>query len=346
MSSVKRYNMNKQAGWLSSGSITAPMCGRPAAAAEKAIREKLACSSDIDELLGYTVENIRESSERIMEKSLGKYIFPAPFDSLMIHGCIQNAKDASLGAKYTNYGIHGAGLATAVDSLSAVSHFVFGDRSVSAEELLSGLENNFEGYDVLYNKLRYSPYKFGNGDDESDRIACILTDAFAESLKGKKNDRGGIFRAGTGSAMYYITYSKGLAATADGRKAEDPIPANYSPSLYARCRGPVSVVRSFTKPDLSGVANGGPLTLELHDSMFRNKEGLTKTAGLVETYVRLGGHQLQLNAVNRDCMKDAQKHPDKYRNLIVRVWGWSGYFVELDKEYQDHIIARCEYGGF
>ena len=123
--------------------------------------------------------------------------------------------------------------------------------------------------------------------------------------------------------MYYITYSKGLAATADGRKAADPIPANYSPSLYARCRGPVSVVRSFTKPDLSGVANGGPLTLELHDSMFRNKEGLTKTAGLVETYVRLGGHQLQLNAVNRDCMKDAQKHPDKYRNLIVRVWGWS-----------------------
>jgi len=121
------------------------------------------------------------------------------------------------------------------------------------------------------------------------------------------------------------------------------VPANYSPSLFARMNGPVSVITSFTKPDLSKVANGGPLTLELHDTMFRSPDAISKTAYLVKSYIDRGGHEIQLNAVNRDMMIDAQAHPENYRNMIVRVWGWSGYFVELDKEYQDHIISRCEF---
>ncbi len=143
--------------------------------------------------------------------------------------------------------------------------------------------------------------------------------------------------------MFYIKFSENLPATADGRKYGEAIPANYSPSLFARCSGPVSIITSFTKPDLTRTANGGPLTLELHDTMFKNPEAIAKTAFLVKSYIDLGGHQLQLNAVNRDMLIDAQKNPEDHRNLIVRVWGWSGYFTELDKEYQDHIIARCEY---
>ena len=105
----------------------------------------------------------------------------------------------------------------------------------------------------------------------------------------------------------------------------------------------LSVVQSFTKPDLTLVCNGGPLTLEFHDTLFRNEEGINKVARLIKTYVYLGGHQLQLNAINRDKLLDAQKNPDNYKNLIVRVWGWSGYFNELDLVYQNHIIKRLEF---
>lgn len=142
--------------------------------------------------------------------------------------------------------------------------------------------------------------------------------------------------------MYYVWHSRDIGASPDGRKKGEFLSANYSPSLHARPPGPVSVIRSFTKPHLQSVINGGPLTLELHDSVFRNEESIWKVAMLVKSFIEEGGHQIQLNAVNRETLLEAQEKPDLYRNLIVRVWGWSGYFVELDKEYQDHIIQRVE----
>ena len=102
------------------------------------------------------------------------------------------------------------------------------------------------------------------------------------------------------------------------------------------------MVKSFSKPDLTRTVNGGPLTIELHDTLFRTPDSISKVASLIRSYILLGGHQIQINAVNRDRLLDAQNHPEQYRNLIVRVWGWSGYFVELDREYQDHIIRRME----
>ena len=142
--------------------------------------------------------------------------------------------------------------------------------------------------------------------------------------------------------MYYVWHAEGIGATADGRKAAEPLPANYAPTLNTRLSGPASLIRSFAKPDLSRVINGGPLTIEFHDSVFRNEEAISKVACLVKSFILEGGHQLQLNTVNREQLLDAQAHPENYRNLIVRVWGWSGYFVELDKCYQDHIIERVE----
>ena len=105
----------------------------------------------------------------------------------------------------------------------------------------------------------------------------------------------------------------------------------------------LSVIQSFTKPHLEDVCNGGPLTLEFHDTLFRNDEGIEKVAQLVKTFIMLKGHQLQLNAINRDTLLDAQIHPEEHKNLIVRVWGWSGYFNELDLVYQNHIISRLEF---
>jgi formate C-acetyltransferase len=143
--------------------------------------------------------------------------------------------------------------------------------------------------------------------------------------------------------MYYLWNAGEVGATADGRKAREPFGANFSPAIGVRPAGPLSVIQSFTKQHLSDAINGGPLTLELHDTLFRNRQGIEKTAQLVKLFIDRGGHQIQLNAVSRDTLLDAQNHPEQYRNLIVRVWGWSGYFVELDKPYQDHIISRVEF---
>ena len=142
--------------------------------------------------------------------------------------------------------------------------------------------------------------------------------------------------------MNYIWQSRDEGATPDGRRRGEAFAANYSPSLFARLDCPISIIQSFAKPDLVRVCNGGPLTVELSDNMFRNAESVGKTAQFVKTFLDLGGHQMQINAVNLEKMKDARLHPEEHRNLIVRVWGWSGYFVELDECYQDHIMKRME----
>lgn len=134
-----------------------------------------------------------------------------------------------------------------------------------------------------------------------------------------------------------------IGSSPDGRRKGEPFGANFSVSLFAKLQGPVSVIASMTKPHFENAINGGPLTLEFHHSVFADDGGIGKVAALVRTFILKGGHQLQLNTVNTEKLYDAQANPEKYRNLVVRVWGWSGYFVELDKCYQDHVIARQTY---
>lgn len=277
------------------------------------------------------------------ERHKNLYIAPAPFMSLIMNGTIENARDITLGARYNNYGIHGTGIATAVDSLTAIKKHYFEERKIDAKQLEEAIENNFEGAGEVYDLLRYHTPKMGQDDDYADRIAVALMASFDKALAGTKNERGGIYRAGTGTAMYYIGHSAHLGATPDGRKAGEVIPANYSPSMYNKQIGPVSVIKSFSKPDLTRDINGGPLTIEFDESVFRNEESVQKLAMLVKSFITLGGHQLQLNTINLEKLLDAKKHPERYRNLIVRVWGWSGYFVELDEVYQNHVIQRLKY---
>lgn len=293
-----------------------------------------------------TLQTVRSnifSQVHQMVKEIGEvYMEPAPLMSLMMRGCAQNLRDISLGSKYNNYGFHGTGLATAVDSLAAIKKYVFEEKRFSARQLNEMLRADFAGYEQELHTLRFEAPKMGNDDDQVDSIATALLDCFADAVQGCRNSRGGIYRAGTGSAMYYIWHSKEEQATPDGRRAGEGLACNYSPSLFARCKGPISIIKSFAKPHLERVANGGPLTIELHDSIFRNEESIRKVAMFVKSFMDLGGHQMQINAVNRDVLKDAKLHPENYSNLIVRVWGWSGYFVELDEVYQDHIIERME----
>ena len=305
------------------------------------IRARLPACKSMDALKAAVREAIFANVRDTLSSIQNLYVIPAPYLSLFFNGCAEDGKDISLGCTYNNWGLHGTGLAPAADMLAAVEQAVFTE-GLAPEALLAAMEDNFIGHDALRAHLRNDCPKMGSDDDRADNLACFLLDTFADAVRGIKNERGGIVRAGTGSAMFYIFHADKLGATADGREAGVPLPANYAPSLDIKLSGPVSLIKSFTKPDLGRVINGGPLTIEFSDSVFTQAESITKVAQLVRLFVLRGGHQLQLNTVNRDRLLDAQAHPESYRNLIVRVWGWSGYFVELDRCYQDHIIRRAE----
>ncbi len=300
------------------------------------------CAS-FDDFYELVERQIKLRADEMCGRHKNIYMKPSPLMSLLSDSAVERKRDISFGLKYNNYGVHGTGISTAVDSLAAIKKFCFDEKSLSAREMVEAVSSNFENSPEILEKLRYHAPKMGLDDDYADSIAVRLLDSFAAAFKDKKNERGGCYRAGTGTAMYYIFHAKDRPATPDGRRAGESIPANYSPSMFLRQRGPMAVVKSFAKPHLKNVANGGPLTLEFDCSVFRNAESVKKLAMLVRTFIVLGGHQLQLNTVDRKKLLDAKRHPEKYRNLIVRVWGWSGYFVELDECYQDHVIARTEF---
>lgn len=306
------------------------------------VHKYLETCNDFDALMAKVKEEIGEELAKIVSEVRNIYMEPAPFQTLLMEGCIENASDISLGAKYNNYGIHGTGLSTAVDSLAAIKKYVFEEKTVEAKDIVHAIDFDFDGQYELWHKLRYNAPKMGNDDDYADAIAVTLFDNFSEMTKDLKNERGGCFRPGSGSAMYYIWHAKELGASADGRKKGEPLSANFSPSLNVKVNGPLSIIKSFSKPNMKNIMNGGPLTLELHDTVFRNLESIHKVSSLIKLYMEMGGQQIQINAVNREELIDAKIHPELHKNLIVRVWGWSGYFVELDEQYQDHIIKRVE----
>ena len=245
--------------------------------------------------------------------------------------------------KYRNYAMFGVGLGNAADCLAAIHEHIFTHKDVTPARLVAAVANDFAEEPELLHRLRYETPKVGCDDDRADRYLCWLVDRFSAALKGKKNPYGGIYRAGTGTAMHYLWAADAMGASPDGRRQGEPFGANYSISLFARPDGPFSIIRSMTKPDLSKVMNGGPLMLEFHESMFNTPEATYQVGQFVKAFIRLGGHQLQLCVINTERLLDAQAHPERYPLLIVRIWGWSAYFVELEKPYQDHVIRRQTY---
>lgn len=316
----------------------------------KAILEHIETSPTFDCLMDAAKEAIRQDVQRIIDTCSGRehYYFPSgmhksPLLSVMIRGCLENSSDLTgFQVKYRNSGSHGVGISTAADSLAAIKLRVFEERSVSPQLLLKALQADYEGYEQV-RKLMSSCPKMGNDDDFVDSISVELMRTFADSLSGRSNGVGGVWRAGTGSAQFYIRAGIQCGATADGRRSGEPFACSFSPAPHAKINGPLSLIRSFTKYDLSKIINSGPLTMELHHNVFRNSEGERKVAQLAKLYIQMGGHQLQLNAINKEQLLLAQKEPEKHRNLVVRVWGWSGYFCELDPEFQNHIINRTDH---
>ncbi len=306
-------------------------------AVDIALHNNLESAENYDEFFSCVQDEIKKECDSICDSIKDLWFIPSPFMNVLMDCEIYD------GGKYNNFGIHGTGIATAADSLAAIKKYVFEEKTVSKSELIKAIDENFETTPQLLHKLRFEAPKLGNNDDFVDSIATALLDTFADSLKGKHNCRDGIFRAGTGSAMYYLWHANEIGASADGRREKEPFGTNYSVSLFAKVKGPVSVIASMTKQHFSNAMNGGPLTLEFHQSIFSDDDGIEKVGLLVKNFIDRGGHQLQLNTVNLERMLDAQKHPENHRQLVVRIWGWSAYFVELDREYQDHVIARQAY---
>lgn len=318
-------------------------------AVDASIRAGLAAGEPFDDILHRIGENISAQVADLAQAYENLLLPPAPYYSVLMDGCLETGKDLSQGLKYNNFGIHGAASANAADALAAVKTLVFDTPEIQAAELLAAMQADYEGYESLRRRLAGQAPKVGNADDQADDMLHALFDAFACACEQYgRTSRRGILRPGTGSAMYYLWLAQGHAgmreplveATADGRKRGDPFSANLAPAPGAPVAGPISILQSFSKIDYQRVCNGGPITLELSDTVFRNPEALQKVAMLVRAFASLGCQQMQLNSLSAQTLLDAKAHPENYPNLIVRVWGWSGYFCELSPEYQDHILNR------
>lgn len=287
--------------------------------------------------LGKVKEEIQKECDAVCDNIKDLWFVPSPFMNVLIDGGIYD------GAKYNNFGLHGTGVATAADSLAVISKYIYDEKRFTKENLIEAVDSDFAIHSEMLPILRYEAPKMGNNEELPDEMTVQLLKMFADSLKGKTNCRGGAYRAGTGSAMYYLWHANEIGASPDGRRKGEPFGTNFSASLFAKINGPLSVIKSFTKPDFTENINGGPLTLEFASSMFKDEDSVKKVATLVKAYIDMGGHQMQLNAVNTEMLKAAQEHPEEHRQLVVRIWGWSAYFVELDKEYQDHVLRRQQY---
>ena len=302
---------------------------------DECLHEDLLSAPTYDDFKIAIRNRIEKDTQAIMQSVANLHFVCAPLlDGLM------NYPDNK--PKYINYGMHGVGISTGVDSLTAIENHIYDLQDISKQELIEAVDKNFEGYPEILHKLRYETEKLGSDEQTSNQNLSFLLDCFSSYLNKKPNDKNGIWRAGTGSAMYYLWYAENIGASPDGRRKGEPLSANYSVSLFAQT-SPFSLLNAMTSFDLSKIINGGPLTIEFHSSLFSDEEAIRTVASYVKTFIHKNGHQLQLNAVNADTLKDAQLHPENYPFLIVRIWGWSAYFIELDKPYQDHVIARQEY---
>ena len=302
-----------------------------------------------------TLENrIKENIQRRVEKYISEWHFdencPNPFYSVLMTDCIKKRKDIGCGGgSYYNFGIHGAGSSNAADALAVVKKFVFEEKKITITELIKACDNNWEGCENLRHQILNSELKVGNNCKYVDDLLKKLFDWFADACESiKDNGIGGCVRPGTGSAMFYVLLTDmnynalppTVGATVDGRKVGDFLSSSLAPSPGIRVDGPISTLQSFSVLDYDRIYNGGPITLEMANSVFSNDKSLEKVAIFIQMFIKLGCQQLQMNVLNPKMLLDAQAHPEKYRNLIVRVWGWSGYFTELATEYQEHIISR------
>jgi pyruvate formate-lyase/glycerol dehydratase family glycyl radical enzyme len=294
--------------------------------------------------LGHFVD-IKVKGNNIIERLYAEYL-PTPFLSLLIDDCIATGKDYhDGGARYnTNY-IQGVGLGSMTDILTSIRYNVYDKKHVTMRRLLAALKSDFEGSETLRQRLLNKTPKYGNDEDYADEIMKSIFEAYFEAVDGRPNTKGGYYRINLLPTTVHVYFGNVIGATADGRKAAEPLSEGVSPVQGSDRSGPTAVVKSVAKMD--HVRTGGTLlNQKFTPHLLADEEGIDKLAHLVRSYFRMDGHHIQFNVVNAGTLRDAQKHPEKYRDLIVRVAGYSDYFVDLSAELQNEIIHRTEHLSF
>ncbi|MGB7452907.1 MAG: trans-4-hydroxy-L-proline dehydratase [Lysobacterales bacterium] len=271
---------------------------------------------------------------------------PAPFLSVVIEDCISNGKDYyNGGPRYnTNY-IQCTGLGTTTDSLSVLKKHVFEEQRFSMEKILDAVANNFEGEEFLRQTVLNKTPFFGNDNDYADDIALRVYADLLDAIDGKPNVRGGEFHLNMLSTTCHIYFGKVMGATPNGRLAGKSISDGTSPSHGADTHGPSMVIRSLTKLDHT-MSGGTLLNQRFLPSLLKRDEDITKLGQLIRSYFTLGGHHIQFNIVDTATLKAAQKCPEDYKDLLVRMAGYSDYFNDMNADLQQEVIERTENESF
>ena len=294
--------------------------------------------------LHYFVD-VKVKGNNVIERLYADYM-PAPFLSLLVDDCIAKGKDYNNGGpRYNTTYIMGVAPGTCTDNLTAVKYHVFDRRALPMAELLDALAHNFEGDEKLRLLLWNKSPKYGNDDDYADAVLADVFNAFFDEIDGRKNTKGGFYRVNYLSTTCHVYFGSMTGATPDGRRAWEPLSDGISPVQGADRHGPTAVIKSAAKMDHARTG-GTLLNQKFTPHLLEGEEGLDKVARLVRSYFRMGGHHVQFNVVTAATLRAAQADPDKYRDLIVRVAGYSDYFCDLTRALQDEIIARTEHEAF
>ncbi|WP_081305782.1 formate C-acetyltransferase [Streptococcus dysgalactiae] len=299
---------------------------------------------DIEAKIDYYVNLVVKGSNIV---DLGhRHYAPTPFLSLLIADCLKNGKDVTEGgARYNFSGVQGIGQANLSDSMYVVQKLVFEQHEMTLAELVDALEANYEGKYVNLQKHVIQDFdKYGNDNDDVDDIAVKLFRHYAKELEKYENVRGGRFIPGAYTVSAHIPLGEAVGATPDGRKAKEQLAdGGLSPMVGRDHLGPTAVLKSVSKLDNYLTVNGSLLNVKFQPNTLKGIEGLTKFADFLMAYTKLKIQHIQFNVQSKATLLDAQKHPEKYTGLLVRVAGYSAFFVDLNKQIQDDIIARVEH---
>ena len=285
--------------------------------------------------------DIKINGNNIIEKIYAKYM-PVPFLSIITNDCIGKGKDYNAGgARYnTNY-IQGVGIGTITDSLAAMKYNIYDEKKFTMTELLQALRDDFKGQERILHLVRNRTPKYGNDDDYADEIMWKVFDYYCSSIVGRPNVKGGVYGINMLPTTCHVYFGEVMIASPNGRLAHKPVSEGISPEKGADQYGPTAVVKSASKMD--HLRTGGTLlNQKFVPSVVAGENGLEQMANLVRTYFELDGHHIQFNVIDKQTLIEAQEKPEEYKDLIVRVAGYSDHFRNLSKALQDEIIERTE----
>lgn len=288
--------------------------------------------------------DVKIRGNNVIEKTFAIHL-PVPFLSLLLEDCIANGKDYNAGgARYNTTYIQGVGLGSITDILTSVRFNIYDRKRFTWNELLAALKENFEGHEQMQYDMIYNTPKYGNDDDYADAQAVSVFEFFHDAVSGRPTPRGGTHRINMLPTTSHVYFGNVTGATPDGRKAYVPLSEGISPFQGVDRQGPTAVIKSASKID--HLRTGGTLlNQKFSPEFFEDENSYQKLTALIRSYFSLDGHHIQFNVVNADTLRDAQKNPELYRDLIVRVAGYSDYFNDLGEDLQNEIIRRTEHHG-